>query len=409
MSRYAEFLDWRLGGLGSSDAATVMCASPWMDPKTLWEILTEKRGYPEKTFPMKRGLAAEPIARQCYSEMLGFRVVPRKRKHKKFPVLRASFDATNFEKKHLGELKAPGIHTHALALLGQIPWHYIWQLVHQMAVSDLPSMDYFSFYSWRKIPDGFVPENVPAFEIGKKSAYLPPSYKQWSKIPKQLIWERDYLDDLSDDGGVTDFLNLGDLNFQKLKIFRDKKVEERLIERALRFWEFVQKDIPPTKKFMEEDKPKLRLVPPPIEMEKPKQKKRKRVEVFQVRSSEAMKANGDGGAGRPKIGRPTYTAKEVIEMMEKARELGVRRLVIDGVDFEMRGHKHSPSDTDDEESSEESEEPQQNSEPRRRVFREDPDCSRCGSPMQMGNYGHYYCRPCYLERKPRRRFRRNYY
>lgn len=40
--------------------------------------------------------------------------------------------------------------------------------------------------------------------------------------------------------------------------------------------------------------------------------------------------------------------------------------------------------------------------PRRDEERTERICSQCDSPMELGRWGKYYCKPCYMERKDRK-------
>lgn len=74
---------------------------------------------------------------------------------------------------------------------------------------------------------------------------------------------------------------------------------------------------------------------------------------------------------------PTYSSREVIEILERARELGVISIKLEGFEAEFDLRKKI-------------------------TYEELQDgnqlCDVCGSEKQSGEYG-YYCRPCYIKRK----------
>lgn len=341
-----NWLEWRMGGIGSSDAPAVVNESKWSDPQTLWELLTNRRDFPEATYPMRRGLAVEPVARRLHEERTEVSVSPDTAIHAKYDFIRASLDGVNYEEERLTELKAPGIKDHVTALIGQVPRHYIPQLVHQMAVMNAPSMIYHSFYSWKVLPKGIDPLKLDRRVMGT-----------FERIQKEQVWRPAYIAELRENGGtITDHLPLGENNCVDLLVHRNKPLEDYLLEAEIKFWEYVQRDVPPPKDFMKRKKPELRLV---TELMKPS-------ELFKVRAANPKKeyrrataeeiAQGKQRAQerrdrfreetvtRPVIGKAIsdrvtgsrYSAEEVIEILRLAKELGLSELRSDGLEFRAK-------------------------------------------------------------------------
>jgi putative phage-type endonuclease len=181
--RTESWEEWRSKGLGSSDAPIIMGASKWMTPYQLWELKTKRVKPQDSNWAMERGNQLEPKARAHY-QLLCERDMPATlMEHKLYNCLRASLDGFNTaDGARVLEIKCPGKEDHALALAGNIPEKYIWQLVHQLAVADAEVADYFSF-------DG-------------------------------------------NSGVIVEFK-------------RDLKLEAQLIEKMLAFWELVKSDTPP--------------------------------------------------------------------------------------------------------------------------------------------------------------------
>lgn len=182
-----EWLNYRKGGIGASDAPAVMGESPWNTRFELWAYKTDRLqppdSHPIAVAAMQRGQKLEPVARALYIERTGIQVEPANFEHPEFPFMRASLDGWNQDSKHILELKAPGKKDLAEARKGKIPKKYYWQLVQQMACADAETCDYVTF-------DG---------------------EDELTIIPFQ----------------------------------RDKKAEKQLIEAVSQFWDLVQTNTPP--------------------------------------------------------------------------------------------------------------------------------------------------------------------
>lgn len=176
----AEWLEWRMSGIGSSDSMAVMGASPWLTRDQLWAQKTE-RMLPQKSMPwMKRGQDLEPLARKKYETMVGRPMNPANVAHEKHSFLIASLDGISAKGNHLVEIKCPGTQDHAVALKGKVPDKYVWQLTHQLLVTGLKEMDYFSFDGEKGVIVRFV-RNVQ-FE----KALLAAETSFWESVIKDI-------------------------------------------------------------------------------------------------------------------------------------------------------------------------------------------------------------------------------
>jgi len=140
-----EWLDFRKNKIGASDAPVIMGVSPFLSPLGLWEIKKEIRQPLESNFQMKRGLKMEPEARAAYMAISGNLVGPAMVMHDEYDWMIASLDGLSFDGSVMVEIKCPGAKDHQLAVDGHIPKKYYAQLQHQMAVTGLDSVDYFSY------------------------------------------------------------------------------------------------------------------------------------------------------------------------------------------------------------------------------------------------------------------------
>ncbi len=162
-----EWFKWRAGGITGSEAPTIMGKSPWQKPLDLFKRRMDLLPPIELTYPMRRGLKLEPLAREMYQQTHGIEVPARCLTSEAWEIARASFDGLNEELAHAIEIKCPGREDHLLALCGKIPEKYVFQLVHQMFVADLDSIDYVSFN-----PDSFAPQHQLARVLMRRDGKL---------------------------------------------------------------------------------------------------------------------------------------------------------------------------------------------------------------------------------------------
>ena len=140
-----DWLNWRQGGIGSSDAPVVAGVSPYSTPRMLWEYKTNRRKAWTGNFATRRGHAIEPKARADYEFTYDREMPPTLVQHPQFPWMRSSLDGWNAKERIVLEIKCPGKVDHDLALNGKIPEKYYPQLQHQIFVSSANRVDYWSF------------------------------------------------------------------------------------------------------------------------------------------------------------------------------------------------------------------------------------------------------------------------
>ncbi len=154
-----EWKELRRNKITATDASVIMGMSPWKNRLRLYEekVLGIESAYPNAA--MQRGVELEPIARGLFSLKVGVDVYPK-------VIIKdwamASLDGISDCGEVMVEIKCPGSTDHSLALRGKVPDHYYPQLQHQLYVSDLDSMYYFSF-------DGFDGVIV---EIERNDSYI---------------------------------------------------------------------------------------------------------------------------------------------------------------------------------------------------------------------------------------------
>jgi putative phage-type endonuclease len=157
-----EWHKWRKTKIGASDAASILGVDPWNTKQKKWE---EKQGLtdPKKiTEKMQRGIDLEPMARACFEEMTRLKMPSAVLESTLYPWMGASLDGFSKCRQYALEIKCNGLENHELALKGKIPKYYYSQLQHQLAVTALPMIYYFSF-------DG---EKGVIIEVSRDESYI---------------------------------------------------------------------------------------------------------------------------------------------------------------------------------------------------------------------------------------------
>jgi putative phage-type endonuclease len=140
-----EWLEMRKSHIGASDAIVIMGISPW---KTPYDLFQEKMGLIDSSFKsqaMQRGLDLEQEARSRFEQLVGVEVEPKVLINPKIKWQMASLDGMSKDGKTIVEIKCPGREDHKKAVCGKIPEKYYPQLQHQLCVCDLDEMYYFSY------------------------------------------------------------------------------------------------------------------------------------------------------------------------------------------------------------------------------------------------------------------------
>lgn len=140
-----QWLNWRRGGIGSSDAAVIVGVSPWRTPYQIWEEKLFGICEQFENSAMTRGKELEETARRQFEELMGIVVFPKNMVNPDTDWLRASLDGMCLDEKVMVEIKCPNKEDHSRAVTKKVPEKYWPQCQHQLAVTGLPGMYYFSF------------------------------------------------------------------------------------------------------------------------------------------------------------------------------------------------------------------------------------------------------------------------
>lgn len=189
-----EWLLWRQGGLGGSDAASILNVAPvyWQNANRAallaYKASHHGRGYERKTdknksAAMMRGTLMEPIARQAYRERTGNDVEPDCGIHDVHDFLRASFDGLNKAGDLVVEIKCVNSDDHAQALAGLVPSHYWPQVQHLLLVSGAPRLHYWSYSKAKRFAEKDLQALVPVRPSPEYQKYLlEEEVKFWNEL-----------------------------------------------------------------------------------------------------------------------------------------------------------------------------------------------------------------------------------
>lgn len=136
--RSPEWLAWRAGGVGSSDAAAVLGVSPWKTRQSLFaekvKLLSGGSFADRSTSAMRRGRDLEPRAAAWYTRLYGRELASPCAEHGTHGFVRASFDGLSADGVVV-EIKCPNGEDHSTALSGRLPLKYVPQCEHLMLVA----------------------------------------------------------------------------------------------------------------------------------------------------------------------------------------------------------------------------------------------------------------------------------
>lgn len=130
---------WRAGGIGASDAATILFNAGLLPDSTSWQrdyagLLAEKRGEATKAksnFAMARGKALEATVTEMVNALTGIPFKPAFGEMDDHPFIRSSFDGITFDLECIAEIKVANQSVHEIAKEGRVIAYYQPQVAHQ--------------------------------------------------------------------------------------------------------------------------------------------------------------------------------------------------------------------------------------------------------------------------------------
>jgi putative phage-type endonuclease len=184
-----EWLDWRRGVVGASEAPTIMGENPWASPKSLMD---KKLGL-SKEFSgnnaTREGQRLEGPARKDLEHSEGIKLRPVVVQDKELPFLAASLDALDKTNTLIYEIKC-GVKSYEKTISSkQVPSYYFAQLQHMLMVTRLDCM-YFAAYR----PD----RPLLILEVDRDDKYIKKLRSTEEKFVTELIkrghsWQRTFV------------------------------------------------------------------------------------------------------------------------------------------------------------------------------------------------------------------------
>lgn len=205
-----DWLKWRQGGIGSSDAPIIMGVSRF---KTIEQLLGEKTGTSTKDdtnqFIKDRGNRIEPQVRHIYEDIMGISFNPVSVYNTEYPYLRASLDGMDEGGNLIIEIKlmttaAPGKRNEntegykkwlAAKDDNKVPVDYYPQIQHQLGVTGLPACVFIGLRETRG--KEIFREDLAIFSVLRDDEYI-----KDLQIKSNMFWEKVKL--IKGEGNVED-------------------------------------------------------------------------------------------------------------------------------------------------------------------------------------------------------------
>lgn len=141
----SEWLKWRRGVIGASDAPTIMGENPWSSSSYL---MKDKMGLNPPfngNDATREGQRLEVIARRALIAESGMKLNPVVIQDSNIPHIAASLDAISEDFQHLFEIKCGQKTYEHVSRAKEVPKYYFGQLQHMLMITQLPVL-YFSCY-----------------------------------------------------------------------------------------------------------------------------------------------------------------------------------------------------------------------------------------------------------------------
>lgn len=168
--------DWRRGGIGSSDAPTILGQKPAKSPERL---LLEKQHLREpsaRTFVREQGVALERAARALYNRTFGVDLAPACVQSIARPWQRASLDGLSADGARVVEIKCGQAAYQRAKARGRPPPHHYAQLQHILSVTGLSVVSYWCY---------FPPRPPVHLEVARDEVYI-----SRLLVAEELFWQR---------------------------------------------------------------------------------------------------------------------------------------------------------------------------------------------------------------------------
>jgi len=200
-----EWHDWRKKGVGGSEVAAVVGASPYQNAEQLWEIKTKPVKGEAENANMKRGKQKEPVARALYEKLFGHSVAPCCVLHDVYDFIRASLDGITTNDEIIAEIKCCGERNHQRLL--DI------ETVEDPLLRQMSFCEYFPYYRFQVLYQLLI--------TGAKVCHFIGYNESFSSNKKLAV----------------------------IELYPEPEEQERLLNRVIEFWGYVERREPPPFEF----------------------------------------------------------------------------------------------------------------------------------------------------------------
>jgi putative phage-type endonuclease len=209
--------EWRAGranSIGASESAVLMGSLPFKygTVTNLWKRKVGLEGEKKYNAAMTIGSETEEQARNKYTEVTGYEMLPLCFQHGEYPFISASFDGINLESKISLEIKVPMEYGWAKAKAGKINPYYYTQVQHHFLAAETDvDIDFEHFWIFNSIEGGCL------FKIKKNPPYIEEierrCIKLWNDfvVPKQCPVPTDF--GINDKKPVDPYI-IGDMSYE---------------------------------------------------------------------------------------------------------------------------------------------------------------------------------------------------
>ncbi len=154
-----DWLAWRRGGIGASDAPAIMGENPWKSASTLAREKVHRRGSDFTNAAMAEGNRLEPVARALYVKRHGVSVAPACLQSHAHDWMKASVDGICAETARVVEIKCGKGAYDKTVSSGKPPRYYVGQLQHILAITGYARIDFCCYMPGRDLITLTVPRD----------------------------------------------------------------------------------------------------------------------------------------------------------------------------------------------------------------------------------------------------------
>ena len=137
--------EWRHDGIGASDAPIIMGENPWKNVSGLLSLKQGPACDPGRNAAMNFGEECEADALGSYIQKKGIAVAPLCLESKERPWMRASLDGISDDCSVVVEIKCGLSIYRKVSQYKMVPTYYNGQLQHILALTGLPSLDFWCY------------------------------------------------------------------------------------------------------------------------------------------------------------------------------------------------------------------------------------------------------------------------